>query len=164
MVTNIIILIIMVIAALWTVMTGSLLLSAIGLALTSAVLTIIMFRLNSPLAAVFELSVCAGLISVVFISVTTLTQAQTRQEVMQHAKDRLSRFKFLPVVLVLVALALIIANIKPDVPLPTPEQGMDVQRILWNERTLDLLGQVLVLLAGVFGVVILFKEKNKDAE
>ena len=59
---NIIILIILVIAALWAAMTRSLLRSAIGLALISLILTIIMFRLHSGLAAVFELSVCAGLI------------------------------------------------------------------------------------------------------
>ncbi|MFA5394281.1 MAG: NADH-quinone oxidoreductase subunit J [Candidatus Ratteibacteria bacterium] len=159
---DIIILILLTLAALWTVMSNSLLFAAIGLALTSAILTIVMFRLNSPLAAVFELSVCAGLISVVFISVTTMTQPQSRQEVAQHTRDRLGRFKFLPLIIILVALALVILNLKPGAPLPTPETGEDVRNVLWNQRPLDLIGQVLVLLTGVFAVVIFFKEKSKD--
>jgi NADH-quinone oxidoreductase subunit J len=162
MAINIIILIVLTLAALWTVMTDSLLFAAIGLALTSAVLTIVMFRLNSPLAAVFELSVCAGLISVVFISVTTLTQPQSRQEVLQHTKDRLGRFKFLPLVVILAAIAIVTLNLKPGIPLPVPEAGEDVRNVLWNQRPLDLIGQILILLAGVFGVVILFKEKSKN--
>ncbi|MCX5642730.1 MAG: NADH-quinone oxidoreductase subunit J [Candidatus Omnitrophica bacterium] len=162
MTIDIIILIILTLAALWTVMTNTLLFAAIGLALTSAVLTIVMFRLNSPLAAVFELSVCAGLISVVFISVTTMTQPQSHQEVAQHNRDRLGRFKFLPLIIILVVLTLVILNLKPTPPLTIPEAGEDVRNIIWNQRPFDLIGQVLILLAGVFGVVILFKEKPKD--
>jgi hypothetical protein len=34
----------------------------------------------------------------------------------------------------------------------------DVKTILWNLRHLDLLGQILILLGGTFGVVVLVKE------
>jgi NADH:ubiquinone oxidoreductase subunit 6 (subunit J) len=53
---NIIVLLFLIAAALWTVMTRSLIRSALGLALTSAILGIIMFRFDAWLAAVFELS------------------------------------------------------------------------------------------------------------
>jgi hypothetical protein len=33
--------------------------------------------------------------------------------------------------------------------------------VLWGLRHLDLFGQIIVLLAGAFGVVIFFKEKKK---
>jgi NADH-quinone oxidoreductase subunit J len=62
----------MVIAAVWTVMSARLLHSAIGLATTSVILAILMYQLGSPLAAVFELSVCAGLISAIFLSAIPL--------------------------------------------------------------------------------------------
>lgn len=162
MTVDILILILLTLAALGTVMVNSLFFAAIGLALTSAILTIVMFRLNSPLAAVFELSVCAGLIAVIFISITTMTQPQSRQEVAQHTRDRLGRFKFLPPIIILAALGLVVLNLKPVTPLPFPEVGADVRDILWNQRPLDLIGQVLILLAGVFAVVIFFKEKSKD--
>jgi ethanolamine transporter EutH len=35
--------------------------------------------------------------------------------------------------------------------------GEGVREVLWNQRHLDLLGQIAVLLAGAFGVVVLFK-------
>ena len=79
---NIALLVLMLIAALWTVMGRSLLKAAIGLAITSAVIAILMFRLDSPLAAVFELSVCTGLVTVLFVSTISLTKPLTREQVM----------------------------------------------------------------------------------
>lgn len=161
MMPDIILLIVLILAALWTVMTRSLLRAAIGLALTSAVLTMVMFRLNSPLAAVFELSVCAGLISVVFISTISLTHSLSHKEVIEHMKERLNRFWYLPLILVLAAIAFSLMQVKIDLVLPGPEAQEDVREVLWNLRPLDLLGQVIVLLAGVYGVVILFREARK---
>jgi NADH-quinone oxidoreductase subunit J len=142
-------------------MTRSILRSAIGLALTSVILTIIMFRLNSPLAAVFELSVCAGLISVLFVSTISITQPYTTEEILKRMKEMFARFKFLPLIIIVSAIILTFVNIKPAINLPRPEIEKDARVMLWNLRNLDLLGQVLILLSGVFGIVILFKEKLK---
>lgn len=158
---NLIILLFLLLAALWTVMARSLIRSAIGLALTSAILTIMMFRLNSPLAAVFELSVCAGLIPVLFVSMISLTQPLTYQEVLQHMKDKLARFWFLPVIIIFLGLILSFLRVKPSLTLPVPESVTDVRSVLWNVRRVDLIGQMMILLVGVFGVVILFKERLK---
>ena len=47
--------------------------------------------------------------------------------------------------------------------MPAPEITGDVRHVIWNFRQLDLLGQMLLLLSGVFGSVILIKEmKNKN--
>jgi NADH-quinone oxidoreductase subunit J len=147
-----------VIAAVWTVMTTRLLRSVIGLAITSVILTIIMFQLQSPLAAVFELSVCAGLISAIFISSIGLTQRLTDEQLAVRKKERLSKFWLLPVILVLAGVALYQLNIPFDFNLPAAPFENDVRNIIWNLRHLDLLGQIVILLAGAFGVVVLFKE------
>jgi hypothetical protein len=42
-----------------------------------------------------------------------------------------------------------------------PQAQADVRNVLWNLRQLDVLGQVIMLLAGIFGVVILFREAGK---
>ena len=151
-----------VIAAVWTVMTARLLRSVIGLAVTSVILTVIMFRLNSPLAAVFELSVCAGLISAIFISCIGMTARVTEEKLTERRKERLSKFWLLPVILVLVGVALYRLHIPFDFNLPAvaPNEN-DVRSIIWNKRHLDLLGQIVILLAGAFGVVALFKEREK---
>lgn len=51
-----------------------LLLAALSLAALSAGLAIIFYRLNSPYAAVIELSVCAGLITALFVAGISLTR------------------------------------------------------------------------------------------
>ena len=96
---NIILLIATTIAAIWTVMGRSLLKATIGLAATSALISIIIFRLNSPLAAVFELSVCTGLITAIFVSTISMTKPLTHKEILQASKDRLKRYCYLPIIL-----------------------------------------------------------------
>lgn len=161
MLLDLILLFFLVLSGLWTVMTRSILRSAIGLALTSVILTIIMFKLSSPLAAVFELSVCAGLISVLFVSTISLTQPYTNQEVQQRMKEMFKRFRYLPLIVIVLGVGLSLIKIKPLTALPQPETLKDTRIVLWNFRHIDLLGQVLVLLVGVFGVLILLKERAK---
>lgn len=158
---DIILLTAMVVAALWTVMTRSLLKSTIGLALTSAVITIIMFRLDSPLAAVFELSVCTGLITAVFVSTISLVKPLTHKEIVKLSKDRVKRFWYLPVIMIVVGAALIYLKLPVDFKMPVKAAESDVRSVLWNSRQLDIFGQIVVLLAGVFGIVLLFKETKK---
>jgi NADH-quinone oxidoreductase subunit J len=158
MTINIILGVSLVLAAAWTVMTARLLRSVIGLALTSMILTIIMFKLNSPLAAVFELSVCAGLISAIFISCISLTQRLTDEQMATKQKARFSKFWLLPVILVLAGVALYQVHIPLDFHLQVAPTEGDVRNIIWNLRHLDLIGQIVILLAGAFGVVALFKD------
>lgn len=159
---DVVMLVLMVAAALWAVMASNLLKAAIGLAVTSAILAIIMFRLDAPLAAVFELSVCAGLITVVFISVISLTHPADGKDVNGNGKTVLRRFAFLPLLVLIAAVAFGMLGLKPDfssLPAVAPEENMRL--VLWGQRQLDLFAQVVVLLAGIFGVVVLFKEKGR---
>lgn len=157
-----ILLIITALAGLWTVMTSVIIRAALGLALTSIMLTIIMFQLGAPLAGVFELSVCAGLISVVFISVISLTHRLSYPEYMSRRANRLRRFIYLPVILIVAAVAMFFAYRPFVIPMALPALFSDVRVILWDVRRLDLLGQIVILLAGVFGVLILFKWSHND--
>lgn len=142
-------------------MTIRLIRAVVGLALTSAILAVIMYRLNSALAAVFELSVCSGLISVIFITTVSFTQRISKERLLERKRERLAKFWLLPIVLVAAGLLLKQYLKIPDFALSGPSDGMDVRGIMWNLRHVDLFGQVIVLLAGVFGVVILFKETEK---
>ncbi len=151
----------MILSALWTVMTRSLIRSAIGLALTSAILTVFMFRLDSPLAAVFELSVCSGLISVLFLSTISLTHPMTKEELNEFARERLSRFRFLPYLVLVVGIMLGFMRMNPQVNMFASAGQADARSVLWNLRQVDLIGQVIILLTGVFGVVLLLKEARK---
>jgi len=151
----------LLLAAIWTVMTIRLIRSIVGLAITSMILSVIMYRLDSPLAAVFELSVCAGLISVVFIITVSFTERVSKEQLPVRRKERFARFWFLPFILVAAALLLSQYLNIPKIELPLPVYGQNVRNVLWNLRHLDLFGQVIVLLAGAFGVAVLFKESKK---
>ena len=144
-------------------MTVRLIRSIVGLALTSAILSVIIYRLNSPLAAVFELSVCSGLISVIFITTVSFTQRISKERLLIRRKERFLKFWYLPIILIAAGLLLSQYLLVPQFTLPVlePAKELDVRNLLWNLRHLDLLGQVVILLAGALGVVVLFKESKK---
>jgi len=161
MTLDLILLISLVLAALWTVMTIRLIRAVVGLAMTSLILSVLMYRLNSPLAAVFELSVCAGLISVIFITTVSFTQRLSKERLRLRRRERFVKFWYLPFIVIATGLLLSQYLKIPRFDLPLSIQERDVRSILWNMRHLDVLGQIIVLLAGAFGVVVLFKEPKK---
>ncbi|MCX6992270.1 MAG: NADH-quinone oxidoreductase subunit J [Kiritimatiellaeota bacterium] len=154
-----VLLFLLLLAGIWTVMTLNLLKSAIGLALTSAILALLLFRMDAPLAGVFELSVCAGLITVVFISAISLTKPLEGAEAQARDRSRIKRFIYLPIIVAIVGGILYALHPHLDLFLPPDSLETDVRQVLWNVRRLDLVGQILIILAGVFGVVILFKDR-----
>ena len=155
-------LVILIVAALMVVFSSRLLICAISLAVTSIMVTLLMFKLNSPFAAVFELSICAGLITVIFITTISFVKPETEEELLGTRKRRIKKYIALPIILIIVGIVTSFV-IKPMVlALPATVQGTSVANVLWNLRQVDILGQAIILLVGVFGIVVLFKEgQNK---
>jgi NADH-quinone oxidoreductase subunit J len=154
-------LVLLVLAALWASMATALLRATLGLALTSALLAVVMFGLGATLAAVLELSVCAGLISVVMVSVTSLTEPRSLKEALADRRKRLRRMWPLPLLLIAAGVGLTFVHVPVDIVLRLPAGDGDVRTVLWSMRQLDLFGQILILLAGVFGVLVLFRKEAK---
>jgi NADH-quinone oxidoreductase subunit J len=148
-------------SAVWAVMTRTLMRSVIGLAATSVCVTALMFMLGANLAAAFELSVCAGLITVVFVSTVAMTQPASGEELRERTRARLRRYWPLPLVLMAVGIALAALGPGVGVALPPPAEPAEVKEVLWTQRQTDILGQVAVILSGVFGVIVLFKERKE---
>jgi NADH-quinone oxidoreductase subunit J len=155
----------LVVAAVVSAILSDLLKAAIALAATSAILSIIMFIMGAPLAGVFELSVCAGMITVVFISACSMNRTRTREEGAQYQKERNRRFVMLPALL-LALTGVMILVLRPRVtdvaPVVAAASGTGVQAALWSSRQMDLLGQIVIILAGIYGVIVFFKEKEAD--
>ncbi|MCX5726444.1 MAG: hypothetical protein NT030_04570, partial [Candidatus Saganbacteria bacterium] len=141
--------------------TAPILRAAIALALASVILAIIMFQLNAPYAAAFELSVCAGLIPVIFVSVSSLVHRLPYQEYLRRRQSRIFRFMYLPVAVAAAAFIVYYLSTPIVLDLPFKEAVPDVRDLLWNWRRLDLFGQIMVLMAGAFGVLILFRRDEK---
>jgi NADH-quinone oxidoreductase subunit J len=158
----IILLALLVASAIFAVMIRNLLKAAIALAATSVVLTVIMFVLGSPIAAVFELSVCAGLITAVFISAISLTKVSSQEELDAKRKARMKKFIYLPIIAVLLGAGLLLSWPSLQLSFNIMASGnLTVQSALWDVRQLDVIGQIIIIIAGVFGVVVLFKEQEE---
>lgn len=159
--TDLILIILLAAAVLWTVMTSRLLRSGVGLAVVSALLAILLYRLTAPTAAVFELSVCAGLIPVVFVTTISFTRRLKCEEVKAARLTGLTRYWYLPFVMGIAIVPLFLFAPQLDFPLPAAGEAVDVRQMLWGVRHLDLFGQVAVLLAGALAVAVFFKEARR---
>lgn len=141
--------------------------SAIWLAGASAVLAIILYRLGAHQVAVIELSVGAGLVTVLFVFAIGMAGDQ-------HAGSG-------PVIPRAVALGLVIAAVLLlgwlALPLdenagvePTQETAVvgspavpataeaPIQEVIWEQRGLDVLVQVVLIFSGILGVLGLLAE------
>ncbi|MBM3305858.1 MAG: DUF4040 domain-containing protein, partial [Candidatus Aminicenantes bacterium] len=132
--------------------------AAISLAVASLLLGIVFFRMNAPYAGVFEISVVAGLITVLFILTIALTNAG--EEVRE---SRIVRWVFPLFFLAFIVIdALVMKGLLQKIPaLPSAPEIGTFGDVLWKGRTLDLVGQIAVILAGVFAVLALFRKRDK---
>ena len=151
-------LIALVIFSVLAIVLKDLLRSAISLAVSSLLLGIVFFRMNAPYAGVFEISVVAGLITVLFILTIALTKSGD-----EVRESRLVNWVF-PVVFVafIVIDALVMKGLMGKIPaLAAGAESGTFGDVLWRGRTLDLVGQIAVILAGVFAVLALFRKRDK---
>ncbi len=132
--------------------------SAISLAVASLLLGIIFFRMKAPYAGVFEISVVAGLITVLFVLTIALTK--TGDEVRE---SKVANWVFPAVFAAFVVIdALVMKGLLGKVPaLPAGAETGAFGDVLWKGRTLDLVGQIAAILAGVFAVLALFRKRDK---
>jgi NADH-quinone oxidoreductase subunit J len=131
--------------------------AAVCLAVASLFLGIVFFRLGAPYAGVFEISVVAGLITVLFILTIALTKPG--EEVQESRTARLVFPLFFVAFLIIDALVMKgLINKLPAVASADP--GATFSDVLWKGRTLDLVGQVAVIFAGVFSVLALLRKRD----
>ena len=134
--------------------------AAICLALASVTLSVVFFQLGAPYAAVFELSVGAGLVMVLLVSAIGLTRRNPSEN---EEKDK-HVFLILPVLALLVmavidiaAFVLMHGRVAAVVP---GEQVAGFADTLWRVRWVDVLAQLGVILVGVFAVLALFRKEG----
>ena len=148
----------LVIFSVLAILLKDLLKSAISLAAASLILGIIFFRMNAPYAGVFEISVVAGLITVLFILTIALTGAGH-----DVRESKIVNWVF-PLVFVafIVIDALVMKSLLGKVPaLASGAESGTFGEVLWRGRTFDLVGQIAVILAGVLAVLALFRKREK---
>jgi NADH-quinone oxidoreductase subunit J len=135
---------------------------AISLATVSAILALVLFMYGANIAGVFELSVCAGLITVLFVSTVSLTKDSDRK-----VESRSAGYFIVLFVLIFIGMNFYIMKWLSHSLLPAvaTQPAGAFQNVFWEVRSADVLGQVALILAGVFGILALFrvkKEKKHD--
>lgn len=133
--------------------------AAISFAAASLLLGIVFFRMGAPYAGVFEISVVAGLITVLFILTIALTEKKA--EVHESPKARLI-FPLFFIAFIIIDVLVMRGLILKIPTLPVEAETGLFGQVLWGRRTFDLVGQVAVILAGVFAVLALFRKKDLD--
>jgi NADH:ubiquinone oxidoreductase subunit 6 (subunit J) len=141
-----------VVCALAAVRAGRVVAAGLWLASTSALLALTLYLLDAPYVAVIELSVGAGLVSVLFVLAITTTGDETR-----HASHALPGW-------IVVGLPALAIGLLGWLLLPGVQPGFFSQaqasfgEVLWQQRGLDLFGQVVLLFVAALGVLALLEE------
>ena len=142
------------------ILVRDLLKAAISLAAASIFLAILFFRMNAVYAGVFELSVVAGLITVLFITAIALTRSDEQVPESSYHKFIFPLF-FVGLLLIDI---LVMKSLLGNIPaISSPETGK-FGDVLWKERSLDLIGQIGAIFAGVLAVLALFRSSDKSPQ
>jgi uncharacterized MnhB-related membrane protein len=153
MVIQILVLSSMLICALAAIQASRLLISALWLAGSSALLGLAIALLGAPEVGVIELSVGAGLVTVIFVFAISVAGEDPGR--MPSAIPRA-----LAVPLMLLFLALMLLLTVPRLMAPAlPRDALPFLRALWDERGLDTVLQVVLIFSGVLGSLGLLAER-----
>jgi uncharacterized MnhB-related membrane protein len=159
MIVQMIIVAALLVCAVQAVRAKRLLLSALWLAGTSALVALLMYLLGAPEVAVIELSVGAGLVTVLFVFAINISgeEALALQPIVPRP---------LAWVLVLSSVILIAWMNADLLPIQVEVQEavqLQFKNVLWENRVLDLLLQLALIFAGVLGVLGLLAESSSHA-
>lgn len=142
-----------------------LLISALWLALTSALVAWIIYRLGALEVAVVELSVGAGLVTVLFVFAINI--AGDENEVKKPVIPRPFAWGVVVVGGALLAWMIIPAlQVEKFMATMAFASGSidDFRRMVWEERSLDTLLQVVLIFSGVMAVLGLLGSRPETAQ
>jgi NADH:ubiquinone oxidoreductase subunit 6 (subunit J) len=149
----------LVIFSVLAILSKDLIKSAISLAVASLLLGILFFQMQAPYAGVFEISVVAGLITVLFMLTIALTKTEGD---VRESKLARTIFPLFFVAFILIDVFVMKGLLQKVPALPEVAEQGTFGDVLWKQRTFDLVGQLAVILAGVFAVLALFRKRDKD--
>ncbi len=143
----------------FSVLSRHLINAAISLAAVSAACGVLMYVLGAHTAAIFEVSVCSGLVTVIFISAVSLSNGD------RQASAPEKRAHLLPIILIAIGAVLVIAALLSGFSLGTQGEIVNTDsfsNVFWETRQADIFGQMVAILAGASAIVVFFKESEKQ--
>ncbi|MEJ2706813.1 MAG: NADH-quinone oxidoreductase subunit J [Anaerolineales bacterium] len=140
-----------VVFALQAIQAKRLLTSAMWLAGVSALLASLFYLMGAPFVAVIELSVGAGLVTVLFVFAISVAGEE-------WTDLRPTLPQALSISLALLAIAVVGAFSLPLQAGPAAGAEPPLAQVVWEQRGLDVLVQVVLIFAGVLGLLGLLAE------
>lgn len=135
-----------------------LLLAALWLAGASALTALLMYRLGAPEVAVIELSVGAGLVTVLFVFAINIAGEEPPVALRSLVPRPLAALA------VLCAVGLAATMVLPALRTPAvPGPALHFPTVLWEHRGLDAVLQVVLIMGGVLAVLGLLAERRSRA-
>ena len=150
--------------SLLSVVSRKLINSALALATVSVALGVLMYILGAHWAAIFEISVCSGLVTVIFISAVSLSNGDNLAEEKASGEPSRSKIK-LPIILIAIGAVLMVAAGLTNFSIGSPAANASAARfdtVFWETRQADVFGQMVALIAGASAIVVFFKESEND--
>ena len=148
----------MLVFGFFSVLSRHLINAAIALAAVSAACGVLMYVLGAHTAAIFEISVCSGLVTVIFISAVSLSNGD------KQASAPEKRAHLLPIILIAIGAVLMIAAGLSGFSLNVAGQvasSAHFDTVFWETRQADIFGQMVAIIAGASAIVVFFKESEK---
>jgi uncharacterized MnhB-related membrane protein len=125
--------------------------AVIWLALTSATTAILIYTLGAAEVAVIELSVGAGLVTVLFVFAFSIVGEATVDEITLIPRPF--------VWLLILAAAFVLGWFVFPIPIfRTSALQVPFGRMLWEQRSLDVIAQIVLIFSGVMGLIGLLSE------
>lgn len=141
----------LVLLAILAVRAKRLISSAIFLAGVSALLSVVFYLLGAQFVAVIELSVGAGLVTVLFVYAINI------------AGDAISGLhpvvnKWLAVTLIIITTAMLALFLLPTISPTAQAVEPELADVIWEQRAMDVLVQIVLIFSGVLGLLGLLAE------
>lgn len=129
--------------------------STIYLACVSALISVVLYLLGAKQVAVMELSVGAGLVTVLLVYAVSV--------VGDDALDSASVIPK-PLAITVVGLAVFMLGwmVYPSIQTAETKGPIDLASVLWQSRVLDVWIQIVLIFSGVMGVLGLLSERIPD--
>jgi uncharacterized MnhB-related membrane protein len=146
-----------IICAIQAIRARQLLPAALWLAGASALVAIVIYILGAPQVAVIELSVGAGLVTVLFVYAIGVAGEVTRDLPSLIPKP-------LAWSLIILTIALLGWLIWPVHAASPTSEGPSFTDVLWEGRALDVWVQILLVFSGVLGILGLLADRKTASE
>jgi len=148
----------MALSAILVIFCRDLLYAVISLGTLSVFTSILFYILGSPFASIMELSIGAGLITILFMATISLVEQPRVGHAKYSGRSSISFFALAAVVATTIWVALSLAE---GVPGPAAAaSAAALPEVLWGIRLLDVMGLSVVIFTASIGIGVLFRTEG----